>query len=490
MDGIHDLAAVGLVCTDNTDNTDEYRHGLFKLVFYAFLGLLLTPTVASGLVDSWIDLDEDTNYTARHECSFVQAGDRFYLFGGREQPERIDTYDYAADVWTQSAQAPIPFNHFQATTYEGLVWVIGAFQTNSFPNETPAESVYVYDPAYDVWMRGPDVPADRRRGSSGLVVWNERLYVLGGNTAGHNGGYVEWLDAFDPRTGQWTALADAPQARDHFHAAVIGDRLYAIGGRRSGGPGGTFAPLIPEIDVYDFLTEAWQTLPSQSDLPTPRAAASTAVFQDRILVIGGEGNGQAYETVEAFDPTTELWASLASLNHARHGTQAIASGEGVYVIAGSPEQGGGRQRNLEVYNLDQPSGVASIAGELVGPQSVRLASGLTGLVRLDHVAGNVGIYITKVELSGPNVDEFELIQTTAEPFLVGVEEQLSLLIRYSGFVDGHVASVDVTMSGGQFLSIPLVGAVASVQTGRFVPWVLIAGLLAIALVRIPSTIRG
>ena len=41
---------------------------------------------------SWLDLGEDQDYVARHECSFVQAGDRFFMFGGREQAQ-IDLGD-------------------------------------------------------------------------------------------------------------------------------------------------------------------------------------------------------------------------------------------------------------------------------------------------------------------------------------------------------------------------------------------------------------
>jgi len=166
--------------------------------------------VTSANANTWLDLDENENYTARHEASFVQAGDRFYLFGGRENPQTVDTYNYLENEWTTSASTPIPFNHFQATEYQGLVWVIGAFKNNSFPNELPAENVYVFDPANDLWIKGPEIPSERRRGSAGLVEYQGKFYVVGGNTIGHNGGYVAWFDMFDPETGTWTALADAP----------------------------------------------------------------------------------------------------------------------------------------------------------------------------------------------------------------------------------------------------------------------------------------
>lgn len=412
-------------------------------------------TVTDPLAPVWIDLDEDETYTARHECSFVQAGDEFIVFGGRENAQTLDTYDYATDTWSTSASAPIPFNHFQATEYQGLIWVIGAFETNDFPTEDPADDVWVFDPANDVWIQGPSIPAARRRGSAGLVEYGGRFYVVAGNTIGHDGGYNAMFDEFDPHTGSWTPLPDAPRARDHFHAAVIGDELYVAGGRLSGGAGGTFAPLVPEVDVYDFSAGTWSTLPPSADLPTPRAAAATAVFAGELVVAGGEGNGQAYDTVEAFDPVTGQWRSLASLNHARHGTQAIVSGAGLYVIAGSPNQGGGNQKNLEVYNAHMPSGVASAAGVLAAPGDVDLVPATPQLISLDHVGGNQGIYVESVMLSGPDAAEFAIDTQVADPFLIPIAASFEVSVEYTGASEGATASLDITHSGGATTSVTL-----------------------------------
>jgi N-acetylneuraminic acid mutarotase len=412
-------------------------------------------TVNDGSVISWIDKNEDESYTARHECSFVQAGDKFYLFGGRESAQTLDTYDFATNSWTTSASAPIPFNHFQALEHEGLVWVVGAFETNSFPTEDPADSVYVFDPANDVWMQGPDVPIARRRGSAGLVVYDDKLYVVGGNERGHDGLYVDWFDLFDPETGDWTPLTPAPHARDHFHAAVANDKLYVLGGRLSGGAGGTFAPLVPEVDVYDFATSTWSTLPPASDLPNPRAAASVAVFEGKILVIGGEGGGQAYDIVNALDPVANSWETLEPLNFARHGTQAIVSGDGVYVTAGSPNQGGGNQKNMEVYGADVPSGSASVAGVLVAPLAVSVAPGLPESILLEHMGGNVGIFVSSLTLSGPDAADFSITSPPSQPFLLPISGRRDVIVEYVGVAEEADASLDITYSGSQVLNVPL-----------------------------------
>ena len=424
-------------------------------------------TVTDPNAPVWIDLDEDESYTGRHECSFVQVGDKFVLFGGRENAQTLDVYDFASDTWAQNAAAaPLPFNHFQATEYQGLLWVIGAFQTNNFPNEVPAESVWVYDPANDVWIEGPPVPVGRRRGGGGLVVYDDRFYVVAGNDDGHDGGYQPWFDEFDPATGVWTQLPDAPRARDHFHAVVSGDELFVAGGRLSGGPGGTFAPLIPEVDVYDFTTGQWSSLPSPiGDLPTPRAGTGAALFGGEVLVIGGEGNGQAYDTVEALDPITGLWRALDPLNHARHGFQAIVSGGGVYVAAGSPNQGGGNQKNMEVYSADTATGTPSVAGGLAVPPSATVVSDTPASIFLAHVSGSQGIYVESVSLSGPDAADFSLLAPVTAPFLLPISATRELQLEYTGGANQAAASVDVAYSGGQIASIPLTFMLAACEDG-------------------------
>jgi N-acetylneuraminic acid mutarotase len=140
-------------------------------------------------------------------------------------------------------------NHFQATEYQGLVWVIEVFKNNNFPQETPLSSVLVFDPANNVWMRGSSMPQGRRRGAGGLVNYKGKVYLLGGNTNGHSGGSVSWFDEYNPQTGQWRTLPDAPRDRDHFHAAVVGERIYAVGGRRSDSKSGSLGSPLKEVDI-------------------------------------------------------------------------------------------------------------------------------------------------------------------------------------------------------------------------------------------------
>jgi len=360
---------------------------------------------------TWVEKNEDETYTARHECSFVQAGDKFILFGGRENAQTLDVYDYATDSWSNGGTAPVEFNHSQAITHEGLIWVIGAFKTNNFPNESPADYIYMYNPASEQWIQGMEIPASRKRGSAGLVNYNGSFYLVGGNTIGHNGGYVPYFDKFNPNTGVWSQLTDAPNTRDHFQAVTINDKLYAIGGRLSGGAEGTFKPQVPEIDVYDFNTQMWSTLDASKNLPFPRAGLAVTVFDNEIYTIGGESTfGSMSETngpkdvVESFNPITEVWTTQNSLNYPRHGLQSIVSGNGIYVVAGHGD--GGPRKLMEYYGTDSPIGSPSINSSFAADETTKafLYTELQGTapiqITLSNTIGTTGTYIDSIELTG------------------------------------------------------------------------------------------
>ncbi|WP_162558687.1 PKD domain-containing protein [Robertkochia solimangrovi] len=418
--------------------------------------------VTAASSGQWFLANENTSYIARHECSFVQAGNKFYLFGGRESAATLNVYDYTSDTWAAlTNSAPKQFNHFQALEYQGLIWVVSAFQDNNYPTEQPAEFIWMFNPASQQWIQGPQIPAERRRGGAGLVIYNNKFYVVGGNTIGHNGGYVNWLDEFDPATGEWTVLPNAPHARDHFQAEVYNGKIYAIGGRLSGGTGGVFAPLVPEVDVYNIATGSWTTLAASKNLPTPRAAAANALFENKIYVMGGEVDYQtaAFEITEVFDPVTETWSDGPDMNNPRHGTQTIVSGPGIFIIAGSPNRGGGNQKNMEYFNQNSPQGNPSNASDLVLPDSQLFEVGSTKSVPLNVQNGNIGIWINSMALSGTNAASFNIINPLSNSLLAsgtaysvnishtgsGANDTAQLVINYN---NGTTDTVILQVEGG------------------------------------------
>jgi large repetitive protein len=330
------------------------RYAVLPLAFLVLpIGLASCRAQAASTAEpsgGWQRVETAERPMQRHENGYVAVGDLFYLIGGRgERP--VEVFDPATGSWETRATAPLEMHHFQAVEYDGRIYVLGAL-TGGYPNEDPIPHVYIYDPAADHWSRGPEIPADRRRGAAGVVVHEGRIYLVSGIQNGHSDGHVPWLDAFDPRTGEWEQLPDSPRARDHFHAAVVEGRLYAAGGRRSSAATGEpFQLTIPEVDVYDFASRTWSTLPAAANLPTERAGTAAAVLQARLVVLGGESGSQqpAHAEVEAFDPRTGRWELWPPMLEGRHGTQAIAYDGRIYIAAGSKTRGADEIDSQEVF---------------------------------------------------------------------------------------------------------------------------------------------
>jgi N-acetylneuraminic acid mutarotase len=287
--------------------------------------------------------------TPRHEHGYVQVGGKFYLLGGRRiQP--VNIFDPASGTWTNGAPPPVEIHHFQATVFDNKIYLVGAM-TGRYPTEPPLPNVYIYDPAADRWSQGPETPAGRRRGGAGAVLHDGLIYIVAGIRNGHSDGHVTWVDTFNPRTGEWKQLPDAPHARDHFHAAVIDGKIYAAGGRRSSAATGqTFELTVPDVDVYDIKAGTWSTLPPNGNIPTPRAGCTVAVVDGRLLVIGGESaQPLAHNDVEALDPKTGAWAKLTPLSMGRHATQAILFNDRIYLASGSRTRGATEVDTQEIY---------------------------------------------------------------------------------------------------------------------------------------------
>ena len=155
-----------------------------------------------------------------------------------------------------------------------------------------------------------------------------RLYVVGGL-----GPASEEIWVYDPATDRWEAApAPLPTPREHLAVAVLGNKLYAVGGRW--GNAGNLAAL----EIYDPAAGTWTRGP---DLPTPRSGLTASVLKGRIHVVGGESLSlsRTFGEHEAYDPSSKAWSTLADLPTPRHGLASATVGGRWYVIGGGAKAG-------------------------------------------------------------------------------------------------------------------------------------------------------
>lgn len=284
-----------------------------------------------------VTTSDNSQPTERHESAYVEKDGKFYLMGGRGS-RPIEMFDPVSKTWLNMGTPPINLHHFQPVVYNDLIYVIGAF-VGDYPLETPVENIYIFDPDDSSWTIGPEIPAARQRGSTGAVVFNNKIYLIGGSNNGHSGGYQAWFDVYNPATGKWETLPDAPNARDHFMAVVVDNQLYVAGGRQTDFPD-PFDKTLEAVDVYNFETEEWSTL--DSGLTPSRASAGVVKHGTDLIVIGGESSSQsaAHSEVQAYNVLTDEWRDLPNLITGRHAGGAVIWNNEIYVAAGSSQQGG------------------------------------------------------------------------------------------------------------------------------------------------------
>lgn len=195
-------------------------------------------------------------------------------------------------------------------------------------------------------------------GGAGSAVHEGWIYVACGIVDGHASGTVSWFDEFDPDTRTWRRLHDAPRPRDHFSAVVSEGRLHLLGGRNTSHhePGNFtafFGAVIPEADVYGFVTGKWFTLPDRLIVQT--AAGGLAGPDGFIYYFGGEsGYELAQSEAHRLDIATGRARLAAALVQGRHGVGAAVLDDGICFATGSGGRGGGPGlSSAEVFTPDR-----------------------------------------------------------------------------------------------------------------------------------------
>jgi kelch repeat and BTB domain-containing protein 12 len=249
---------------------------------------------------------------------------------------------------------PLPkaLTSFGSATCDGSVYVCGGHmgKAHDYSKATVSGAMWRLSLSRpDAWESLPgNVPLQ----SPGVAAWNGKVYLAGGmqpqNEPGASGRLLS-LDhtaLFDPAKNAWEKLPPLPQPRSSHALAVMGDKLYAIGGwpLNTGGPEPKpgQAPAKKYHDtmvVLDLASPApgWQSLPQ----PWQRRALTAAVFAGKIWCIGGmTEDNELSSDIDVYDPATKQWSTapkVAENDRAKaFGCAACVAGGALFV---SPEGG-------------------------------------------------------------------------------------------------------------------------------------------------------
>ncbi len=278
------------------------------------------------------------------ETAVVAVDDKLYVIGGfNAQLAVVDTlqvFDTATCEWSLGPTLPRPVHHANAAVHNGRIYVLGAMETINF---TPVGHVWSLAPGDTEWQVHATMPAGQQRGAGIVATIGDRIYLAGGL----RGGSVAQLSAYVPATDTWdTTLPPLPVTRDHGCGGAVGGTLYATGGRST-----NIGALQGEVYAYT-PGGAWEI---RAAMPTPRGGTACGVLGDRIIVVGGEGNGTAssgvFPQVESYNATTNTWIQHDPMMTPRHGMGAAVIGNSLYVPGGATVQAFGAVDTFEILTL-------------------------------------------------------------------------------------------------------------------------------------------
>jgi N-acetylneuraminic acid mutarotase len=292
--------------------------------------------------------------SAQGEITSTVIGKKWYVMGGYDAPNVqargiVTVYDASTDSWTDKKSMQIPAHHAAAVALNGKIYVFGGFVGRPGTKVwQPIPSAMMYDPDNDSWKELAPMPTPR--GSAQAVAVGGKIYVIGGAHANIPGKamteplwvgvpqiVVGTVEEYDPAANTWRARAPMPTGRNHFLAAEVDGKIYAVNGRL-GTSFVTMSDVTDLVEAYDPAADSWSW---KGRSPTRRGDVAGDAYNGKIYVTGGEyEEPRGKVTFESYDPKTNSWQSLPHMQIARHGFVANFIDNDFHVAGGSFQSDG------------------------------------------------------------------------------------------------------------------------------------------------------
>ena len=239
--------------------------------------------------------------------------------------------------WRLAWSYPTPQDEVRAAEVAGQVYVgTGLILRNG--KLRSLDELYRFDPAQGSFQTLPSAP--ERVNHAAFVGYRGALYLIGGYVDDKPTAAV-WR--FSPRTRLWSALPPMRIRRGAAAAAVIGGKIYVVGGSSRGS------------ETHNGSGTSRSTTSEPGRGRAARACRlrgithGAAAIGGRLVVVGGRGDDDlSLNTVEQFDPSTNRWTRLAPLPVGVGGLAVVAAAGQIVAIGGGDddEQWVDRQRGF------------------------------------------------------------------------------------------------------------------------------------------------
>lgn len=207
------------------------------------------------------------------------------------------------------------------------------------------------------------------------------FFLLGGVDPGQPYGESDECYEYDTQLDSWSQKTSMLQGRSKLGSAVIDNIVYAIGGDSANV--GEVAPTN-SVERYDPLTDTWTFVASMN---IARSRIGAAVLDRNIYVFGGVNGSTTLNTIEIYDPDSDVWTLAGDeLPEVCEGTAALTVENKIYVFC---SQGPDSSAHLWIYDPQAAVGFRWIQIAVPDPFP-------TGLSAEEPNAALVGKYLTYI----------------------------------------------------------------------------------------------
>jgi N-acetylneuraminate epimerase len=128
--------------------------------------------------------------------------------------------------------------------------------------------------------------------NASITAIDDKVYLAGGETATEASSQFLVLDLNNAAAG-WKQLPQLPKPVSHTVLLAIKSHIYLVGGRKKNS--NDISDLYSSVFEFDIRTNQWD---EKQQLPYALSAGTGAVYQNKILLFGGDKGATFYRTEE------------------------------------------------------------------------------------------------------------------------------------------------------------------------------------------------
>ncbi len=303
-----------------------------------------------GWIEGWQELTPFTH--PRRALAAAATKDYLYVLGGVDAQNRyVRPVEYARILpdgqlgpWKQTSALLEGRFYLAAASHGGYLYALGGGGGELGDNNVPLASVerakINADGSLQAWQHHSYLTTPRRGLTAAII--NERLYAIGG----YNGLFLKSTEFIALEAGQqpaqWQLATQQAQVDRYIHAsAILGNRMYLLGGHVEKGGLMSYGDVEFSTANASGQLAPWRIAPTH--LLTPRFIASAFAFDNYLYIVGGHDGIQRLSSVEmahvSSDGKITAWTPQPDLNHQRSATAIATSGRYTYIAGGIDDQG-------------------------------------------------------------------------------------------------------------------------------------------------------